>query len=1311
MHRPFPLSKFIRSLPTDLLEELECVIDLGGSRRSKGRTPAGGKHSSKVKYARSLTRRMQRILHSADLEPVEELLHALRALDLKLAYAAAIDLMMDSRKEHVDLARSFADSLPESAYPVPACSIAGETDVRSLQTLLVSHRDKDVRLEAAERLIELGRPSALDALRHCAKDPVGEVVRSVLMALHERFDRGRKADSLATSILYEGDASARQAAAEFLGRVAEDRSTLHNAVKKGFPEVAEAAALAIVRWQFDGFMKSSARNCNPWRMRRGFRRVEWIADNLRRIGVALAKNSHLVEKSCLGKTESALASFLQDEDEQMRLAGLLFLAAWRPTSWPRHVHRMLKDPEDEVRRQAVGILGKHGRPSDQNRIIGMLKDDDYDVQVAAIDALAKLAKERKVWFEPVKKRLEDRTSSVRGRAVRVLGKLGEPADLDRVLEMLNDTSGSVRIEALQAAVGLAPDRAVELATSMVTDPSAKVSKAALTILERVAPYKDSAQLAVDKLHDARGGSCVVLVELIGKLRPETLDDAILIASRSRSADGREMAAELLPMRNIPNRNAILKDLFRDRNEDVREKALEGLKKSMPEKLPILVRKALHDPSKKVRSEALDAFREEEIYLGSFGTRFDALYDPSLKENQPPRRILAADDDPHLVEDLLPLARDEDSHIRYRAIRALAKFDDMRVYNELISSLNDVDGYVSELAAEILMGKHGSVPILDRIAEVTDPEELWKQGKAEVDGIRQWASRIGRELLGKRVIVHQYRLSIGRTRRDRKGDAVEIHVTDTPVTCGHPHGADIMRGIALHEIGHHLYDFGARGHSTMRGIAKSENIQEIFDILCDERLERILRSRRQEWGAYFDRLSAYAFAQNVHELTIERYAELIGCRPDEVFSGIEKGKLPGRIDKKKRGGPKVALRDADMLAVPGAVPVLSAFLWCLRCGLNPRLHPDTKIAKAIGEVPGNLKDLKHSEVLEAARRIADLIGRTPRHKRDMDRLLRRMRESCDVSQGISKTLDRMAETGQAPEWMKRDAPGIRTSPHASEKASPLESVRPMPGKESPGIVSRIKSGPKGGPSYPPLEKEATLPFDAERHMELVSSIRKHIRRLRGYFECLGGGIVDEYASKRGRRIDLVQARRMVVSSSPNLLVSSLHHALPDGYIGILIDSSSSMAGEKMGLAKAFGALVAESAKAIRGLDGHVNAFDDDTFCRLGDFQRNSIATLWAEGRNNDAGALERAADLALLSRRRHKLILMISDGCPTECSVESLEALVDKITDAFGIVCVQVGVEPIPKVVFPNYVDLSKYPMDEAVARFGRLIVKLSSAWA
>jgi nitric oxide reductase activation protein len=125
---------------------------------------------------------------------------------------------------------------------------------------------------------------------------------------------------------------------------------------------------------------------------------------------------------------------------------------------------------------------------------------------------------------------------------------------------------------------------------------------------------------------------------------------------------------------------------------------------------------------------------------------------------------------------------------------------------------------------------------------------------------------------------------------------------------------------------------------------------------------------------------------------------------------------------------------------------------------------------------------------------------------------------------------------------------------------------------------------------------------------------------------------------------------------------------------------------------------------------VNAFDDDTFYQLGDFRHCAVAALESDGGNNDAGALHKAAKLALRSGKKHRLIVMISDGSPTECTVEALKALVHKLTRQYGIVCAQVAVETMEAIAFPHFVDLSQYPLDEAVSRFGRLLMRLTADW-
>jgi uncharacterized protein with von Willebrand factor type A (vWA) domain len=244
----------------------------------------------------------------------------------------------------------------------------------------------------------------------------------------------------------------------------------------------------------------------------------------------------------------------------------------------------------------------------------------------------------------------------------------------------------------------------------------------------------------------------------------------------------------------------------------------------------------------------------------------------------------------------------------------------------------------------------------------------------------------------------------------------------------------------------------------------------------------------------------------------------------------------------------------------------------------------------------------------------------------------------------------------------------------------------------------------------LPNEEKLANDVEKHVAITASVRKQIRSLRRYLEQLGRTMIEEFAVRRGSRLDILQARKMAFRPTANLLVHVHDEYRPDLYLGVLIDRSGSMNGDKIERAKTFATLIAESARGLPDIMGHVNAFDDDTFYRLGDFKRPAISTLESGGGNNDAGALHRAATLALQSGKKNRLIIMVSDGSPTECTFESLKALVEKLTRRYGIVCAQVAVESIHEIAFPNFVDLSQYSLDEAVSRFGRMLMRLTADW-
>lgn len=963
-----------------------------------------------------------------------------------------------------------------------------------------------------------------------------------------------------------------------------------------------------------------------------------------------------------------MQSLLADSDRSVRQRAFLMLRRTTP-AWSG-LEPVLQ-PSSEASNPAVridllGWLAKLARPEGVAIAKRLFKDRDGNVRIAALRTLEVL--DRLAARICALRGLKDKKSAVVKQALEALAPCGEPNDLAAILPAFSHADDNVCLAAIRTAVRLAPDRTIEVYAGQLRSRHTCVANFAAGALKAVLPLLEFTELLWESLPKVRGGSGGAIFQQLVEVAPERLDEAIAMAIRSRSPSAREFAVKQLAKRCRPEDIAQLKIMLGDPDGSVRYEALTNLRKQIRyRQIKPLAIARLEDPWRPALAEAL--------------------------------QILSVDSDPGLLEVLLPLARHAEWQIRLPSLRVLRKFDDPRVLAELISSLNDIDGQVRYIAHRVLMKKLGPVPSLDRL-QVDGAVPPWQQIQDRVAAINRWASQIGRELLGRPVKVENYRQGLGRTPHARK-HGVRIEVSDTPVTHGHPHGEEIMRAIALHEIGHHLYDVGIRGNNTVRGVARSEGVGEIYDILRDERLERALRSRRPEWGPYFDRLASYAFSQNVNLIAFDKYAAFLGRTPAEVIDAMNKGELPGKIVAPRAGSTvsRVALRDIELLAVPGAVPPLMAFLACLRCGFDPGRHPDPRVAAAIALVPDNLKDLDHAAVLEVARQIGRVIDPGKEFHNDLRRLRQQIRLQ-PVLAPLAGALDRIGETNQIP-GLAQGAAGIRTTPDYDKKGPP-----PPPMRELPGRLLNLGEGT----NFPELENEFTLAFDPAAHAQLVAPLRRHIRLLRDYLQRLGVRDVDEHASRRGRRLDLTRLRSAVLCRNPNLLVNVRQVIAPDAYLGLLIDRSGSMSGEKLERAKAFGALLAESAKGLPGIAGHVSAFDGRQFIELGGFQRNAIASLTAEDGNNDSGALARAARLAQASGRKHKLLIMISDGSPSQCTFESLKQLVERLTSVHGMVCVQVAVDAIADIAFRNYVDLSQFSFDEAVTRFGRLLIRLTQAW-
>ena len=249
-------------------------------------------------------------------------------------------------------------------------------------------------------------------------------------------------------------------------------------------------------------------------------------------------------------------------------------------------------------------------------------------------------------------------------------------------------------------------------------------------------------------------------------------------------------------------------------------------------------------------------------------------------------------------------------------------------------------------------------------------------------------------------------------------------------------------------------------------------------------------------------------------------------------------------------------------------------------------------------------------------------------------------------------------------------------------------------------------------FDPITESVVPKPDREVYQSLVAQVRPDIRRMRRYLAELGQSEIEVPASRSGRRLDPGRVRRLAVMNQPDVLFGSETRPAPDLFLGICIDCSSSMSFEdRMDKAKSFAALLLEASARLPGIDCFALGFTDDEILEVGRPGSAILGGLEPCGGNNDAAGLLALALHAQKSARKKRLLVMISDGYPTGCSLDSLGNLVRVLEHHWKMRCVQVAVDEMDeeRIVFPRFTDLTRHEPRQAVRAFGRMIRKVLHA--
>ncbi|MFA7480719.1 MAG: vWA domain-containing protein [Vulcanimicrobiota bacterium] len=530
----------------------------------------------------------------------------------------------------------------------------------------------------------------------------------------------------------------------------------------------------------------------------------------------------------------------------------------------------------------------------------------------------------------------------------------------------------------------------------------------------------------------------------------------------------------------------------------------------------------------------------------------------------------------------------------------------------------------------------------------------------------WGVGKGRQLTGR---VFEIEMLGGQELGFTRLEESKIFINPLPLLREERHGVEVVEGLILHELGHHVYHADRESRAAWEQ-ADKEGIFSLLNLVSDEHLERNLRSLAPGFDRRLKRLASYAFLHLKREVEV---MTLLTALQQRSFEVLVKARL-----KVAHKADSVAFKSSELArAMEQHGVAFARFVSALRLGRGNR-YQDPKVAQAMKLFRGDFRNLPLSGQLEIARELQRIFGQqatalqllSPEELFHPDQA-----EVLVVGEGMSG------------EEMRRELERLRGTKKGAE-----------------GTLWINKSEEE---AFPPITSLVPVPFDGAKNRNYVSLVVRHAHRLRQVFQNLGLSHRIEKQRMRGYRLDRSRVFQAVLRGEVRILQARQRVYVTDLFLGVLIDCSGSMRGNSMHRARLFGTLLAQAARGLPGLDLRVLGFNDSLIFDAGDARRCCAHNLEAEGGNNDAGAMAYLAGLASQSKRSARLLVMISDGLPTECSVKALRALVARLTKE-GLNCAQVAVRPLSEICFPNYIELSdRQELALQVHEFGRIVARLT----
>ncbi len=226
----------------------------------------------------------------------------------------------------------------------------------------------------------------------------------------------------------------------------------------------------------------------------------------------------------------------------------------------------------------------------------------------------------------------------------------------------------------------------------------------------------------------------------------------------------------------------------------------------------------------------------------------------------------------------------------------------------------------------------------------------------------WGIEIGKLLTGERftieMLLNEYDLGYTRLRENK------IHITPLPILRRERNGVEVVRGLIVHEYGHHMFHKGVAAE-TIWEQADDEGLGKLLNLVADEHLERKLRQRSRHFGELLKNLNAYAFQYNRRAIAVRSLLRYLGPHANDLLPRMQLGVA-------QKYGCVVVLSGHFLRELEVHGHSFAQLHAPLRMGLGNRTN-DPRVAEALALFKGSFRKSTMPHLLEVARQLREIFG--------------------------------------------------------------------------------------------------------------------------------------------------------------------------------------------------------------------------------------------------------------------------------------------------------------------------------------------------